>query len=303
MRYQFFTADVFTDKMFGGNQLAVFPHATGLNASQMLQITKEFNYSESVFVFPPRDPAHTRSVRIFTPAQEIPFAGHPTIGTAFVLAFIGQIQWIGDECEITLEEGVGAVPVLISMRDGKPSFMKLTSAKLPEFGPKPPSLENIAACLSISLSDINFDSFEPEAVSCGMPFLFIPIKSLAAIQRARLNLQMWEEKIAGYWAPHLYLFTNETELPETSFHVRMFAPASGVAEDPATGGAAAAFGGYLGIRDFRKSGTLRWTVEQGIEIGRPSILEVETEKQDGNIVTIQVGGSAVMVSQGFMEIE
>lgn len=303
MRYQFFTADVFTDKMFGGNQLAVFPQASGLDAKQMLQITKEFNYSETVFVLPPRDPAHTRLLRIFTPAQEIPFAGHPTIGTAFVLASIGQIQLTGDESKITLEEGVGAVPVLISMRHGKPYFMKLTSAKLPEYGPKPPSLEDIAVCLSANVSDINFDSFEPEAVSCGMPFLFIPIKSLAAIRRARLNLQVWEEKLAGYWAPHLYLFTNETELPETSFHVRMFAPASGVAEDPATGGAAAAFGGYLGIRDFRKSGTLRWTVEQGIEIGRPSILKVETEKQDGNIVTIQVGGCAVMVSEGFMEIE
>lgn len=302
MRYQFFTADVFTDRMFGGNQLAVFPEATGLSDSQMLQITKEFNYSETVFVLPPRDSSHTCALRIFTPAQEIPFAGHPTIGAAFVLASIGHIKLQGDENQIIFEEGVGAVPVSIYTRGSKPYFMRLTSARLPEYGPEPPAIKDIAACLSLNPADINFESYEPQAVSCGMPFLFIPIQSRAAIRRARVNPLLWEEKLASYWAPHLYLFTKETELRGSSFHVRMFAPAAGIAEDPATGGGAAAFGGYLGIRDARKSGTLPWTVEQGIEIGRPSILKVETEKQDGKIVTIRVGGSAVMVSEGFMEI-
>lgn len=303
MRYQFFTADVFTDKMFGGNQLAVFPEATGLSDTQMLQITKEFNYSETVFVLPPRNPSHTCALRIFTPAQEIPFAGHPTIGTAFILASIGHIKLRGDEKQIIFEEGVGAVPVSIYVRAGKPYFMRLTSARLLEYGPEPPAIRDIAACLSLNPADINFESYEPQAVSCGMPFLFIPIQSLAAIRRARANLFIWEEKFASYWAPQLYLFTKETELPESSFHVRMFAPAAGIAEDPATGAGAAAFGGYLGIRDARRSGTLPWSVEQGIEIGRPSILKLETEKQDGKITAIRVGGSAVMVSEGFMDIE
>jgi trans-2,3-dihydro-3-hydroxyanthranilate isomerase len=178
----------------------------------------------------------------------------------------------------------------------------LSSSKPPEFGPEPPSNHDIAACISLKPSDLEFDGFKPEAVSCGLPFLCIPIGSLAAIRRARVNLAVWEEKFAKYWAPLLYLFTKDTESPESSFHVRMFGPGAGLVEDPATGSAAAAFGAYLGLRDSRPNGVLEWTVEQGLELGRPSILKIETEKREGKITGVRVGGSSVLVSEGFMDI-
>ncbi|HVS60752.1 MAG TPA: PhzF family phenazine biosynthesis protein, partial [Gemmatimonadaceae bacterium] len=172
MPYAFHTADVFTGHLHGGNPLAVIPDARGLSDAQMQAITREFNYSETVFVFPPAAKSHTRSVRIFTPGTELPFAGHPTVGCAFVLATIGEIPLDGCETRIVLEEGVGPVPVLIRARDGKPVFAQLTSAKLPEIKDPPPPPETLCEILSLEPSHIVADDMiEPEAVSCGLPFL------------------------------------------------------------------------------------------------------------------------------------
>jgi trans-2,3-dihydro-3-hydroxyanthranilate isomerase len=296
--FQFVTADIFTSQQFGGNQLAVFPDARGMPEEAMPRIAREFNFSETTFVFPPTDRKNTRRVRIFTPGGEIPFAGHPTVGTAFVLATIGDIPLAGAETKIVFEEGVGPVPVTIRPKNGRPDFAQLTAAKLPEFGPKPPGEGDLARILGLEPGDVLTGAFAPEAASCGLEFLFVPVRDRSVLARIRVRLDDFEKVLRGYWTEKVFVFCDDPERPGSHFRARMFAPTISVPEDPATGSACAAFGGYLGKRDTRVDGTLRWVVEQGFEMGRPSILEVEVDKRAGAITAVRVGGSSVLVSRG-----
>jgi trans-2,3-dihydro-3-hydroxyanthranilate isomerase len=300
MRYV--TVDVFTDRMFGGNQLAVFPEASGIREELMPQIAREFNFSETTFVLPPTDRNHTAKVRIFTPGGELQFAGHPTVGTAHVLASIGAIRLTGDETRIVLEEGVGPVPVSIHSVRGQPTFAQLSVAKLPEVGPPPPPNDALAAALSLSPADLASGDMMPEAVSCGTRFLFVPLRNRDAVRRARVNPGPWEAHVETYATNMVFLFALEGERPGSHVHARMFSPGIGVPEDPATGSAAVALGGYLGARSPRKDGLLAWRVEQGFEMGRPSILEVEVDKKDGQITAARVGGGSVLVCDGDMRL-
>lgn len=299
MRYRFITADVFTDRLFGGNPLAVFPDATGLDTPVMQKVAREFNLSETVFVFPPVYPGHAKRLRIFTPGKELPFAGHPTVGAALVLALRGELPLGGAETNLVFEEGVGPVPVTIRTDRGRPVFAQLTAAQLPEFGPAPPHPEQLAAMLSLEPEDLDG---EIRGASCGVPFLFVPLAGLAAVRRARLNTAVWESLLPSLWCREIFVYAREAVEPGSHIHARMFAPALGINEDPATGAAAAALAGVLGEQDPVSDGTLRWVVEQGFEMGRPSILKVEADKQDGEIIAVRVGGAAVPVSEGEMEI-
>ena len=296
--FQYLTADVFTSQRFGGNQLAVFPDARDIAPSLMQRIAREFNFSETTFVLPPADPKHTRRVRIFTPGGELPFAGHPTVGTAFVLATIGDIALTGAETRIVLEEGVGPVPVTIRARSGKAEFAQLSVAQLPEFGPPPPGAEDLARCLGLNPNDVLTGELTPEAVSCGVPFLFVPVRDRKTLARVRVRLEEFERVLGGYWTAKVFVFCDDPELPDSDFRARMFAPTIGVPEDPATGSAACGFGGYLAKRNKRSDGTLRWIVEQGFEMGRPSLLEVEVDKRGGAITAVRVGGNSVLVTKG-----
>jgi trans-2,3-dihydro-3-hydroxyanthranilate isomerase len=303
MRYQFYTADVFTDRMFGGNPLAVFSDARGLDDATMQRIAREFNLSETVFVLPPDNPAHTRRLRIFTPAGELQFAGHPTVGTAFVLAQVGALGPLeGERAAIVFEEGVGPVPVTIFLRDGQPTGAQLTAAKLPAAGQLPVAAADLAAMLGLDPAEIGYGDYGPEAVSSGgTPFTIIPLRDRAALARARVRLELWERHLAGSWAPEVYPICFDPELPGSDLRVRMFAPSLGIAEDPATGAAATALAGYLAPRAGLVDGTLRWVLEQGFEMGRPSILEVEADMAGGQLRAVRVGGAAVMVSEGRFE--
>ena len=302
MNARYLTADVFTDRKFGGNQLAVFPDAKGIAPELMPQITREFNYSETTFVLPPDDPSHTAKVRIFTPGGELQFAGHPTIGTAHVLAAIGAVPLNGNETRIVLEEGVGPVPVTIRSRDGRPVFAQLSAAKLPEVGPPPPPSEKLAAMLSLTREDLLGGEMPAESVSCGTPFLFVPLADRKAVARSRVKPDLFDAALKGYVTNMVFVFAMEAERPGSQIRARMFSPGIGIPEDPATGSAAVALGGYLASRDPRFEGTLRWVVEQGFEMGRPSILEVEADKQGGKVTAARVGGSTVMVCDGIMAI-
>ena len=232
----------------------------------------------------------------------MPFAGHPTVGTAWVLAHLGEIPLTGETTRIVLEEGVGPVPVGIFTKDGRPVASQLTAARLPEVGPPPPGPHALAAALSLETVDLVGPPYVPEAVSCGVPFLFVPLRDRAAVARARLNRQEWERVLGSYWATEIFLFAFDPELPGSDLHARMFAPKLGIVEDPATGSAVSALGGYLGVRDERADGTLRWVVEQGFEMGRPSLLELEIDKRAGAVVEVRVGGPSVFVSDGAMEV-
>lgn len=302
MNAHFFTTDVFTSRRFGGNQLAVFPDARGIPTELMAPIAREFNYSETTFVLPPDDPSHTAKVRIFTPGGELQFAGHPTIGTAFVLAHTGAVPLSGSETRIVLEEGVGPVPVLIRAKAGRADFAQLSAAKLPEVGPPPPPAATLAEMLSLTPADLAGGSMAPQAVSCGTPFLYVPLRNRDAVARSRLKLELYESALGNYLTNMVFVFAMEAEQPDHHIHARMYAPAIGVPEDPATGSACVALAGYLAARDSHRDGTLRWVVEQGFEMGRPSILEIEADKSNGATTAARVGGQSVLVSEGTMAL-
>ena len=299
-QYKFYTADVFTNVIFGGNPLAVFPDAQGISSELMQKIAKEFNLSETAFVLPPEEPRHTRRLRIFTPGTELPFAGHPTLGTAHVLASTGAVSLEGDRTEIVFEEGVGPVPVTIYLQAGKPISATLEAA-LPQWGPKPPAPAVIAKILSLAENDLFTGEWSPAAVSCGVPFLFVPVRDRSSLGKASVNREEWNRHLKSFWAPALYVFCFDPERQGSDIRARMFAPAMGIEEDPATGAAASAFAGYLRVHEANNT-VRQWTVEQGFEMGRPSILTIQAEKTEGKITAVQVGGQSVMVSEGVIEI-
>ena len=301
-RYPFCTFDVFSEVPFGGNPLAVFPDARGLDGVRMQAIAREFNLSETVFLLPPVSASSTRRARIFTPATELPFAGHPTLGAAFALATLGEIDLDGARTEVILEEGVGLVRVAIDVVDGRVVFCQLTAAMAPEVGPSPPGVDALAEVLSLRPDQIRQGEMGPEAVSCGVPFLFVALESPAAVAAARLSREAWQRHLAASWAPQVFLFAEGGELPGAELHARMFAPGLGVDEDPATGSAASGLAGYLGRRCGCVDGTRSWLVEQGVEMGRPSLLHVEAEIRSGEVVGARVGGSCVLVSEGVFRV-
>ena len=297
MKHKFFTLDVFTDTPLAGNQLAVFPDARGLPDKSLQVIAREFNLSETVFVYPPADKANTARVRIFTPATELPFAGHPTIGTAILLASLGRVEKRGQKARVILEEGVGAVPVDVKFSRTVPKWAQLTAARLPEAGPAPPGDAELAAAISLEPAHLD-PELKPAAFSCGMPFLFIGLRSRAALAAADPDLHAWRLALENYWTRDVYLLTRDVELPGSHFRARMFAPMLGVSEDPATGGAVAALAGYLTATLQLKDGRHNWRIEQGFDMGRPSILELEADIRDGIVYTVRVAGNAVIVSEG-----
>lgn len=298
MRRRFLTTDVFTDRVFGGNPLAVFPDGRGLSAGTMQAIAREMNLSETTFVLPPESTEATRRVRIFTPSEEMPFAGHPTLGTAFVLAAIGELELAAERTRIVFEEGVGPVPVTIDAKDGTPLRTEL-AARPPEPGPEPPPPDVLAECLGLRPDDVTGPA---RAASCGVPFLFVPLGSRAALGRARIVTAAWERHLAGTWASSPFVYTRDTGDVDADLRARTFAPELGVAEDPATGSAVAALAAVVARLDPDAPGTQRLVVAQGLEMGRSSRLELEIDVADGAIAAVRVGGSAVLVSEGEMEV-
>lgn len=300
MDLRFHTLDVFTGHTFGGNPLGVFRDAAHLPTDLMQQVAREMNLSESVFLGPPESGGAAR-VRIFTPGVEVPFAGHPTVGTAIFLASRLDLAPEDGSITLVLEENVGHVPVEVRFEAGRPVFAQFTTAVLSEHRASPHSCAELAAMVGLSEDDVCGD-LAPEMVSCGLPYHILPVRTVDAVRRAVLDMAAWQRMLADSWAHHVYLVCTDAEGEGVDVRVRMFAPGSGVPEDPATGSAAAALGGYLAKADGRAEGKLSWTVEQGIEIGRPSILHVEADRTDGETRGIRVGGQAVFVSSGTMSV-
>ncbi|MEZ5935519.1 MAG: PhzF family phenazine biosynthesis protein [Alphaproteobacteria bacterium] len=296
MRRRFITSDVFTDRAFGGNPLAVLPDATGLSTDQMQRLAREFNLSETAFVLPAESPGHDRKVRIFVPTKEIPFAGHPTIGTAITLAHLGAFDLAGERVSITFEMAAGLVPVTIHVNDGKPAAATLTAPRRPEIA-EAPTVEQMAALLSLGKAQI----MRTGAASAGNPFLMVQVEDRAALRQARIDMAVLDRIGDGLYAQEPFVFTDDAP-SGADFRARMFAPLSGIPEDPATGSAVAAFGGWLGHHDALADGTIRKVIAQGLEMGRPSRLEVEVDKQGGAVIAVRVTGSAVLISEGEIEV-
>lgn len=295
--------DVFTDRAFGGNPLAVFADGRGVSDSLMQAIARELNLSETTFVLPPGDPKNDYRVRIFTRTCEMSMAGHPTIGTAFILARAGFVKPSGPETTIVFEEGVGPVPVVIGWKEGAPGFIEMEQP-LPKFGPQFDDVKSIAEMLSLDGRDILEANLPMEVVSCGVPFLFVPIKSLEAMERIRFRLDLWERTLRGFAAENVFVFAKGGRFGGSEVHSRMFAPGLGVNEDPATGGASGPLGCYLvRHRVILSEGELRCVSEQGVEMGRPSFIKIRIGHSRDEITEVHVGGTCHYIGAGALELE
>ena len=296
-KLQYRIVDVFTDRVFGGNPLAVFLDGCGVSDLEMQALAKEMNLSETTFVLPPDDDANDFKVRIFTPASELPMAGHPTIGTAFVLAREGRLPKAGAELTILLEEKIGVIPVRLHFKNGQPEMIWMTQAP-PQFGPRVPDGEGIAELLSISADGIVRD-LPLEIVSCGVPFLIVPIRDLRTMRRLKFQANLAQSALAPFGVNEVLAFSREVETAGSTVHSRMFAPELGVPEDPATGSATGPLGCYLvryGL--IAAEPTASMVSEQGIEMGRPSFLHVRVTQRGSDLTEVQVGGQAVFVGAG-----
>ena len=295
------TLDVFTDQRFGGNPLAVILDARELTSEQMLAVTREFNYSESTFILPAERADTDRRVRIFTPGGEVPFAGHPTVGTAIALLYTGELPVTGDATRIVLGETVGPVPVTVHSMNGVPVSAQLSVAQLPAEEP-PLDAATVCEVLGLRADDLlPTPGFAPAVTSCGLPFLMVPVTTRDAVARARVNTPVFERVWEGTSAGMMMVFAAVSDVPGVDLHARVFCPGVSVPEDPATGSANAALGGYLAARTPR-DGTLRWVTQQGVEMGRPSRLEIEVDKAAGAISAVRVAGSAVLMSEGRLRV-
>jgi trans-2,3-dihydro-3-hydroxyanthranilate isomerase len=299
MRRRFVTLDVFTRRRYAGNPLAVVLDAGGLDGAAMQAVAREFNLSETVFVLPPTEKAHRAKLRIFTPMAELPFAGHPTVGTAVLL---NRIDGAADKRQIVLEEGIGPVRCTVEALDAEAGNARFDLARLPaETGPVAP-VAAIAAALGLGEEDIDFEDFTPSRWSAGNELTFVPLSGLDAMRRCRANTALWSEAFPGKEGRmSAFMFCRETVEPGHAFHARMFAPLGGIPEDPATGSAVAAFAGVLAHFTRMADGEHDFVVEQGYEMGRPSLIHLAMTTKGGQLVVGAIAGEAVVVSEGAIE--
>jgi trans-2,3-dihydro-3-hydroxyanthranilate isomerase len=297
MGYRYYICDVFTDTRFGGNQLAVLPEAHGLSDRQMQQVAREFNFSESAFVLP-AEQGHTRRVRIFTPTAEIPFAGHPNVGTAFVLATIGEFGPIDSTITVTFEEKAGLVPITIRRRQAT-LWCQLSAPERLSLGKTVPA-DVLASAVSLAPEDIVITTHQPQVASVGLPFVVTELTDRSALKRARVSGQGFDALVARGVVPDVYLYARSRD--DFDIRARVFAPFDGVPEDPATGSANCALAGLLSHYEAATDGTTSWRIAQGVEMGRPSVLEASAEKRGGVVVATRVGGASVLVSEGVIEV-
>lgn len=298
MRRRFFTLDVFTSQRLAGNPLAVVLEPDGLDTETMQAVAREFGHPETVFVFKPDQPAHRAKVRIFTPGREIPFAGHPTVGTAVLLA---HLDGGAGSRELVLEEGVGPVVCVVNPAPGA-GGARFTVPRAPERIGPPLDRARVAAALGVRPDDIGSGNLPLEAWSAGNPFSFVPLRGLDAIGRAQPDLSKWDAAFPPDGPVGAFLFCREVSDPANAFHARMFAPRAGVPEDPATGSAVAALGGILAAGGGLADGEHVFAVEQGIEMGRPSLLRLGVTMRGGALQAATVGGDSVIVTEGYIEI-
>ena len=294
----FILVDVFTSRPFGGNQLAVFTDGAALSSSEMQELAHEMNFSESTFVMPP-DSSGARRVRIFTPTHEMPMAGHPTVGTTWVLATRGEIALDSARVDATLHLGIGPVTVTVESTGGQPDFVWMAHRE-PEFGAKRRDRGRIAKALGINSADIR-DDLPIQIASTGFPFIFVPIRTLDALAKCAPNAPA----LAALFKPGeqilpIYMFV-ANESGEFAPRSRMFAPFTGVSEDPATGSASAPFGAYAATYGLiNPAPKASFVIQQGVEMGRPSEIHVEVARKDSGAFAIRIGGRCAIVGEGSM---
>jgi trans-2,3-dihydro-3-hydroxyanthranilate isomerase len=297
MKLSFATLDVFTSKRFAGNSLGVVFDADGIDGATMQLIAREFNHPETVFVLKPKAAGSTAGARIFTPGREMPFAGHPTVGTALVLTLRR-----GAGNDVVLEEKIGPVKCRVDAEGSDHGRASFIIPAMPSAAGAAASREAIAAALGLAVDDIGFDGHQPSRWSAGNAFTFVPLRNIEAVRRCQIVDALWSAAFDGHGPAGAFVFCGETEDRSNDFHARMFAPSFGVREDPATGSAAAAFAGFCARSLSLGNGTHRFAIEQGFEMGRPSLIELGVTMQGGVLASATVGGPAIIVTEGTIEV-
>jgi trans-2,3-dihydro-3-hydroxyanthranilate isomerase len=303
MAYAFHTLDVFTDTRFAGNPLAVVLDAGALSAAQMLTIAREFNLSETVFVSAPENIAHSAKIRLFTPATELPFAGHPTVGTAILMTLLKDQFASGEgDALVVLEQELGNVRVGVKLRPGHAPYAEFDAPKLPEVAGTLPGVERLAACIGLLPSEIGFENHYPVRSSAGNGFALIPVATREALGKAEVNLSQWQPAFADCNIIGAFLYSRECVHNTSAFHARMFAPLHGMSEDPATGSAAICLAAALMAFDTPPDGIHRRIIEQGFTMGRPSFMTLTLVVRNNRLETVRLGGHAVAITRGTLTI-
>lgn len=298
IRRPFHILDVFTDTALAGNPLAVVLDAGDLDPERCQAIAREFNLSETVFVGEPRDPINTAAIRIFTPTRQLPFAGHPTVGTAMLLVLVRAPEMLArQDLSVVLEESIGPVQCIVRRSQGKPRA-SFTLPRLPERMGGAPSAATLAEALGLQPADIGFEGHEPSVFSAGVPFLCVPLRSGGAIGRATPNLGGWTTILPADGPQAVFVYSHDVTDDTSAYRARMFAPGFGIIEDPATGGAVAAFAGTVMAFDRPGEGDHTLVIEQGFEMGRPSLITLGLDVEAGVLVSASIGGGAVRVAEG-----
>ncbi|MBO0343650.1 PhzF family phenazine biosynthesis protein [Roseibium limicola] len=295
--------DVFTNKKLTGNPLAVVLDAEGLSDEQMQAITREFNLSETVFVLPTDNPGHSANIRIFTPGRELPFAGHPTVGTAILLAMerFGEITGEQDSM-VVLKEKIGAVRCGVVLKENAAGFAEFDLPQLPRPAGPAENRDTIAAALGLEPTDIGFENHAPSCYEAGVPFVFVPVRDLDALSRAKPNMTQWKKAFREATSEDAFVYCRETRVHDSGFHARMFAPTMGIPEDPATGSAVGAFAGAIHYFDDLPNGTHFIRIEQGYVMGRPSLIDLEIDIEARKMHAVRIGGQATVVARGELYI-
>jgi trans-2,3-dihydro-3-hydroxyanthranilate isomerase len=301
VRRRFVTLDVFTNEPLAGNPLAVVLDADGLDAARMQRIAKEFNLSETVFVLPPEDERHRARLRIFTPARELPFAGHPTVGTAVLLALDDPSDG-RDAVVFGLEETIGVVSCMVEVTGEGAGQARFRLPRLPQTWGEGRDSAEAAWALGLDPTDIGFDRHLPSRHSAGVSYDLVPVRSLDAVARAKPHGEGFAKVFGDGDHPAVYVYSRETARTGHHFHARMFAPGFGMGEDPATGSAAAAFVGALMQFEPLGDGEHSFVIEQGYEMGRPSEIALQVVIQSGALASAEIGGGAVVVARGELDL-
>ncbi len=298
--YDFWRVDVFSDKPLQGNPLAVFPRATGLSKEEMEGITREMNLSETTFVFPPSNPAAHYRNRIFTPGGEIPFAGHPSLGTAYVAASEGLVPKPEGRSIVYQELEIGVLPLELVVEEGQVRKVVMTQGE-PTVGRRLASVEGLAKALSVRPRDIGVGRLRPQVVSTGIPSLQVPLRSLDAVREIDYDMRSLA-KFLGKMGPHhlAYVFTFETVGKGAHVHARAFSPLDGIREDPATGSAAGACGAYLAANG--RLPATPFVIEQGLEMRHASVIEVSVEAEGTVPKVVRVGGRVTPLIRGTLRL-
>lgn len=303
MKLNYYIADVFTDQMFAGAQVAVFPNSDDLTAQQMALVANEINLPEAVFVSNPDNSETSRKMRIFSPLGEIDFAGHPIIATAFILGECGDMQLADGVTSLNFTQNTGDIEVNVSAEGGKVSFVQFTNKVSSVIDRFTPSDAELGQLLSINPSEIDHKKYATRLVSCGFPYLIVPVWNYETVRKAKFNFAAWSQSSAPQTAAQeILLFSPKTPYMDSNFNARLLGQNIGVHEDPAVGSAMPAFASYLSSFDFTQEGTHTFAVDRGDADSRRSVINIEMDHKAGSELNLRIGGEAVLIAEGRMYI-